>query len=105
MAAIIGCVFGINEQNLCGSRSDNTQIIFVNDPSACANYLWCNFDAENVLNSVHQGTCPSGFFFNPTALACDAQYTCATDLCQEEGVATEPALRVNMIYKSYEILD
>jgi hypothetical protein len=96
LAAIIGCVFAQNEQNLCGSRSDNTQLIFVNDPANCANYLWCNFNVENSLDSVHQGECPAGFFFNPTAQACDAQFTCATDLCQEVGVDTEPALRVSL---------
>lgn len=97
MAAVISCAFGINEQNLCGTRTDPNLLVFVNDPAGCSNYLWCNFNATNFLESVHQGTCPTGFLFNPTASACDAQHTCGTEVCAEADVVTEEALRVSDI--------
>lgn len=95
MAAIIGCAFAqVAEQNLCGSRTDNTQIVFVNDPANCDNYLWCNFNEVNDLNSVHQGKCPVGFRFNHVEQACDAQFNCAPTVCEAEDVVVEEALRV-----------
>ena len=73
---LIGLGYGQTNQNFCGTRTDPNQLIFVNDPSGCRAYLWCFFDGNNVLQSVHQGTCPEGFSFNEGAGACDAQLLC-----------------------------
>lgn len=58
------CVLGIvAEQNLCDVET-GSDLVFVNDPAICNGYLWCNFDANQRLLSVHQGECPTDFNFS-----------------------------------------
>ncbi|KAL7033212.1 hypothetical protein ACKWTF_007508 [Chironomus riparius] len=68
-------------QDLCGKVANNGGQRFADDPSNCPGYLWCNYNAENELISVHQGTCDTGFNFNNVNGACDANLVCDANLC------------------------
>lgn len=65
--SIIGAAHA--SQNFCGARVRDPQ--FVNDYSACRSYLFCNFNANAALVSVHQLVCPAGSYFNATLSVCD----------------------------------
>lgn len=57
-------IYGQVEQNLCDVAPNADGLIFVNDPALCDGYLWCNVNANGTLLSVHQGQCPTDFFFS-----------------------------------------
>lgn len=104
-------IYGQVEQNLCDVAPNADGLIFVNDPALCDGYLWCNVNATGTLLSVHQGQCPTDFFFSkvfvnslskklnfkiysdPVAFACDRQYTCVAK-CLDSDVATVAQVRV-----------
>lgn len=67
-------------QNLCGT-APASGFKFVDDPSACDAYLWCNFASDGTLTSVHQGTCPESFNFDDANMACSGSFVC-TSKCQ-----------------------
>ena len=58
--------------------------MFVDDPSNCRAYLWCNYNSSRALISVHQGLGDENVSFDGTANggagACDANLACG-DLC------------------------
>lgn len=80
LLSVIACVYG-QGQNLCGERVDPTKQQFVDDPSDCSSYLWCNFNAQNELISVHQAKCPENFLFNGGIGACDGSFLCSA-MCE-----------------------
>lgn len=54
---LISSHFSQQQQNLCGTDGTRT---WVNDPSSCHAYLWCNWNTATMpptLTSVHQLDC------------------------------------------------
>ena len=86
LLTIVGCVYGA-DQDLCANRVSPGTNAFADDPSDCAAYLWCNYNSNNELVSVHQASCPTGFLFDGTTGKCDGNFTC-TAQCQHNTGAT-----------------
>jgi len=94
------CAYAQN-QDLCGNVPNNGGHRFADDPSACRNYLWCNYNAANELVSVHQDSCDEGFHFNSANGACDANHACDPNLCIANIVATETKRVIAKTYTDY----
>ncbi|KAG5680233.1 hypothetical protein PVAND_009756 [Polypedilum vanderplanki] len=96
---LVTYVYG-QTQNLCGTTAPAPgTFLFVDDPSACDAYLWCNFQ-NNALASVHQGKCPDGFNFN--AGSCDGSFVC-TAQCEFNTGTTRVAVPTDTECKTYVV--